>query len=243
MKALQKSALLIGFLLSFSTISVAAQSSEASTQFEPAVSVSLDLNERTRLNFFSGREKNEELESGKWNLSAGISFRTKRVFKRFLDALDTDKRHVLVLSVGYEFSRGSEAQVSSNEHKIMLDATVRWAFKGDFLLSGRNRFEPRWVNGDTHFRIRERLTLERPFKISMKGRTRKITPYGRAESFWDQRYKKWNIFRFGGGVEVPFFRRSSIDFSYERMHCLTCTDQNTNIFTLTLNLYLRRKKT
>ncbi len=243
MSILQKLSLFIASLLvTLWGTGAMAQNSPTATQLDPGVSLSLDLNERVRLNFFSGREKNEELESGKWRISGGVSFRTKPLFKRFLDELDTDKRHVLVLGIGYEFAHGSQAQVTSKEHKIMLDATLRWAFKGKFLLSNRNRFELRWVSDDTHFRIREDLRLERPIRIPIRLLKRKITPFGKAEAFWDHRYKEWNIFRYGGGLEIPVLRRASLDVSYERMHCVTCADTNTNIFKLTLNFYFRLKK-
>ena len=241
MKIPQKSVLVTFFLLTLSATVASAQNPEPTTQFEPGIAVAVDLNERVRFVFSGGREKNEEQESGKLKISAGVNLRTKPLFKRLLDVLDTDKRHVLVLGVAYEFARGTDRGETKKEHKIMLDATVRWAFTGKLLLSNRNRFEIRWVNGDTHFRIRERVLLERPLTIQVKNFKRKITPFGTGEAIWDQRYKKWNIFRYGGGVEIQLIRRTSLDFYYERMRCVTCIDPNTNILTMRLNYYLRRK--
>src|SRR5688572_15620311 len=97
MKILQISVLLTGLLLSFGANVAPAQNTETETQVDPGVSIALDLNERVRLGLFTGREKNEELASGKGKISAGVYFRTKPLFKLFLDSLDTDKRHVLVL--------------------------------------------------------------------------------------------------------------------------------------------------
>ncbi len=215
-----------------------AQDSRVVTELDPGLAIAIDLTSQVRLDFFSGREKSEELASGKWKVSAGASFRVKPLFKNFLDALDSDKQHVLVIGSAYEYSRASEAGTSTHEHKLMLDATGRYAFPLKLLMSDRSRFEFRWINGNYHFRYRNRLMFERQVKIKKL----KLTPYGAAEAFWDQRFNTWSQFKFTGGVQIPFIRRSSFDAFYERQHCVTCADPHTNIFGLTLNLYLRRKK-
>lgn len=216
-----------------------AQEPRTVTQLDPGVGIHVDLTPQMRLDFFAGREKSEELASSKWKASAGVSFRVKPLFKRyFLDALDTDKQHVLVVGAGYEYSRASKSDSTTNEHRLMLDGTGRYAFPGKILMSDRNRFEFRWINGVYHFRYRNRLMFDRPVKIAKL----KLTPYGSAEAFWDQRFNKWSQFKFTGGIQIPFIRRSSFDLYYERQHCVVCADANTNIFGLTLNLYPRIKK-
>jgi hypothetical protein len=148
----------------------------------------------------------------------------------------------MVFSAGYEYARATESGVTKNEHKIMFDATFRWAFNQKFLLSNRNRAEFRRVSGEFHFRVRERLVLERPLKVPIRFLKREITPFAAGEAFWDHRFREWNIFKFGGGVQVPLFRRMSVDVNYHRQNCTTCPDRGTNILGATLNVYLRRKK-
>ncbi len=214
------------------------QNSDAVTELDPGLGIGVDVSRRVRLDFFTGREKSDELDSGKWKVSAGVSIRTKALFKSFLDNLDSDKQHVLVVGATYEYSRASEAGVKAIEHKIMLDATARYAFRGHFLLSNRNRFEFRWIDKEYRFRYRNRLMLERTMKIKKF----KFTPYGAAEAFWDQKFDKWNQFRFTGGAQIPLFRRTSIDLYYERVRCTTCANPNTNVFGATLNIFFKRKK-
>lgn len=211
---------------------------QAVNELDPGVTIAIDLTRKLRLDFASGREKSEELDSAKWKLTAGASFRMKPLFTPFKDHADSDKHHVLVLGAAYEYSIASDAGDRSIEHKLMLDGTTRYAFPKKLLMSDRSRFEFRWVNGNYHFRYRNRLMLERPVKI----KTFQPTPYGSAEAFWDQRYKTWSQFKFTGGVQIPFIRRSSFDVYYERQHCVTCSNAHTNIYGVTLNLYLRRKK-
>lgn len=214
-----------------------AQDARPVTELDPGVGVAIDLNRRVRVDLFFGREKSEELASSKAKVSAGVSFRLKPLFKNFLDSFDTDKQHVFVFGAAYEYSRASEAGATTNEHKLMLDGTGRYAFAKKILMTDRNRFEFRWINANYHFRYRNRLMIERPVRIQKF----KLTPYGAAEAFWDQRFKEWNQFKFTGGVQIPFVRRSSFDLFYERQHCVTCADPHTNIFGLTLNLVIRRK--
>jgi hypothetical protein len=76
----------------------------------------------------------------------------------------------------------------------------------------------------------------------MKVGKRSITPYGGAEAMWDKHYERWNQFRYTGGIQIPFIKRTSFDAFYERVRCLTCSDLHTNVFGVTLNIYLRLKK-
>jgi hypothetical protein len=216
-----------------------AQSSAAVNQLDPGVTVDFDINERFKLMLYTGREKSEEIGSSKWKVGGGLSVRLKPLFKlRILDQLDADKQHVLVVAALYEHSRASDAGSTKLENKIMLDATFRWAFPHKFMLSDRNRSEFRWINGDGHYRYRNRAMFERMVKA---GR-RTLTPYGSAEAIWDSRYRKWSIFKFTAGVEIPLIWQMSLDPYYEREHCVTCSDSQTNIYGLNLHMYFSRKK-
>jgi len=203
------------------------------------MTVAVDLTKVVRLDFATGREKTDELSLAKWKASGGVSFRLKRLGKTPFDLLDTDKLHRYVVGVAYEFSTTSDAGITHNEHKIMLDGTFRYTLPAKVLLTNRGRFEFRWVDDDFHWRFRDRLFFERPLKIKRL----KFTPFGGAEAVWDRRYTRWNIFKFTGGVQFPLIRRSTLDVLYERQHCSTFSDPNTNIVGVTLNLYLRRKRT
>jgi hypothetical protein len=230
---------LTALLLIFFVYKALAQNTETVNEFDPGISVAIDLNRRVRLDFFAGRDKSEEIGAGKEKIGAGISFRTKPVFKHFLDSLDTDKQHRLVIRTSYEYWRGSESgKKTLDEHILAVEGTFRWAFRHGVLLSNRHRVEFRWVNADYHLRFRERLLIERRFKLIK----REITPFFDAEAFWDQRYKKWNLFRYMGGVQIRLIRPASLDLAFERLHCVTCPDVNTNSFGVRLNIFLWRKK-
>ena len=229
---------LTALLLLIASVGIRAQSSPAVFEFDPGLTVAVDLNKVVRLDFATGRENTEELGSAKWKVSGGASFRLKPLRKTFLDLLDTDKQHKYVLGVAYEFGRTLEGERTIREHRIMADGTFRYTMPARVLLTDRSRFEFRWVDHDFHWRYRNRLFFERPLKIEKL----KFSPFGGAEAVWDRRYTSWNIFKFTGGVQFRLIRRSSLDVFYERQRCVTCTNTNTNIFGLTLNIYPRKRR-
>ncbi len=233
-----KNSVLVVIILSGFLICVRGQAPPTVTELDPSVTVLIDLPKQTRIQFYAGSEKSEEISSRKEKVGVGFSVRLKPLHKGFLDSFDTDKQHLLVLGAVYEFSRATEQEEVKDEHKLMLDVTVRYELPKKILLSDRNRFENRWVNGDYHFRYRNRPSLERPLKI----RKREFTPYLASEAYWDQRYTKWNMLKFSGGVTFPVVRRLSLDLFYERQHCTTCADPNTNIFGVDLAISLRLGK-
>lgn len=208
------------------------------SEFDPGFAVGFDLTERVRLDVYTGREKTDELASAKNKIGGGISFRTKPLFQFLSDDPDSDKQHVLVIGGLYEYSRASESGVHVHEHKLMADGTGRWAFARSYLLSDRVRFEFRWIDGEYRFRFRDRLKLEKTIR---PGRW-KLTPYIAAEAFWDRHYSKWNQFRYTGGSEIRLFRRTSLDLYFERSHCSTCSNPNTNVVGVTVFMFFKRKK-
>jgi hypothetical protein len=228
---------LAALLLLIAPSVILAQSPPTIFEFDPGVTFALDLNKLVRFDFATGREKSDELASSRLRAAGGISFRLKPFRKTLFDLIDTDKQHRYVLGIGYEFSRTSEPE-NRVEHRMILEGTYRNTLPAKLLLTNRNRFELRWVDNGFHWRYRNRLMFERPFRFSRL----KLTPFGSAEAIWDQRYDKWNTFKFIGAVQVRLIRHTSLDIQYERQHCVVCSDPNTNIFGLTLNIYFLRKK-
>src|SRR5215218_10130675 len=109
-----KTILLTAFALILIPAAAAAQSPPVVTEVDPGIGVAVDLTRSVRLDFFTGTERSEELSSVKWKASAGASFRVKPLFKHFLDELDSDKQHVLVLGAVYEYSRAAESGATTN---------------------------------------------------------------------------------------------------------------------------------
>ncbi|MBK8466878.1 MAG: hypothetical protein IPL32_13700 [Chloracidobacterium sp.] len=166
--------------LCFAPIFTSGQEPGTVDEFDPGIAIAVDLPRNFRFDSYVGRERSNEIGAAKDKIGAGISFRVKPIFKRLLDAVDSDKQHLLVLGAIYEYSKASDQGLTSREHKLMLDTILRYDFPYKLLLSDRSRFEVRWVNGDYHLRFRNRPALERSFKRFK----REITPYIAGELFW-----------------------------------------------------------
>lgn len=233
------SAAFTAFLISLALCTcVRAQNPNTVGEFDPTVEVRVELTRNVRLDFTLGREKSEELPSGKVKLDVGMTFRLKPILKRLFNARNSEKRHRFVFGANYDYARAKEAGVVISEHTLMLDGTLRHPFGDRFLLSDRNRFEFRWVNGAYRFRYRNRLRLERPVTIWKK----EVTPHVGAEAFWDSRVQRFNQFRYRAGVEVPLRGPVSLDLGYERQRCTTCRDVNVNVVEAALIITFRRKR-
>lgn len=224
-------------LIILSVVCSPAQDHHVARQFDPTITVDLDVG-RFRYDFYVGREKSEELEAGDTIFGAGVRFRAKPIFKTFFDAIDTDKKHVLVLRMGYEYRHGGEDGFDSNTHTAMTDATLRWGFPKKVLMADRNRAELRWIDGEASFRYRNRLLFERPFTIFK----RKVAPYASAEAYWDGRFTSWNKFRYTAGAEVQAVWRTTVDVYYARERCVTCPDPHTDILGANITLFFKLKK-
>ena len=70
----------------------------------------------------------------------------------------------------------------------------------------------------------------------------KLSPFGGAEPFWDQRYGKWNLFRFMAGTRIPLMRRTFADVFYVREHCLSCPVLDTDVLGVNFFIPFRLKK-
>ena len=86
------------------------------------------------------------------------------------------------------------------ENRMLFEATVTAPLGRGWSLNDRNRVELRWLDTGFSERYRNKLELDRQFKVGK----RTVTPYAEAEGFYDSRYKVWNRVVLDGGVETAF---------------------------------------
>ena len=117
----------------------------------------------------------------------------------------------LSLNSAYRYINGQPPERShSQEHRFFLDFTARAPLGDGFQLSDRNRGELRHINGINSGRYRNRLQLERLFKINKY----RVTPYLADKVFYDGRYHIWNRNRIYTGVRVPLNKHFGVDGYY-----------------------------
>jgi Protein of unknown function (DUF2490). len=183
----------------------------------PEAQFYVHLNDKLRLRALASLTKGKE--SGKFTegtFEVDIDVGLKNILKRVLaENPNTERGKYLTLRAGYvHMAALHDEENPSNEHRAILELTPRYPLPGAFLLSNRGRAEGRWINGHPSFRFRNRLRLERDFKI----RSFRFTPYMTGELFYDSRYHKWNRNEYSFGAEMPIRRHAIIEFYFLRQN-------------------------
>ena len=172
----------------FSSGIQAQQNSDTVKQIWPEVDIYVPLNEKFRLFFLATTTKAEETrDNTEGQVGAHIDYNLNRKVS---------------LRTGYRYGFSLGGSDPFKEHRIIFEQTLRQPLPLQVLVSDRNREDLRWVNGEFSARYRNRVTLEREFKVLNRG----ITPYGSAEVFYDSRFKTWNRNRFAVGAQLALKR-------------------------------------
>ena len=116
------------------------------------------------------------------------------------------------------------------ENRALLDQTFRLHLPLQLIVDNRFREELRWLNTGFSVRLRERIQVNRDFKV--RGYT--LTPYGSAEIFFDTRYGGFSRYRLTFGVTLPIFRGVSIEPYFVRQEDWLPGNAPTNALGLTL---------
>jgi hypothetical protein len=169
---------------------VQCQEQEVASQKElwTEVDVYVPLNEKFRLFFLASFNRAEETKD--------------KLESTFGAHLDYKVNKHFVLRAGYRYSFAPGDQDSFKEHRIITEQTFRQDLPLAMLLSDRNREDWRFVNGNFSFRYRNRIRLEREFRVC----GRSLTPYGSVEVYHDSRFDVWNRNRLTAGAEFQLQR-------------------------------------
>ena len=174
---------------------VRAQESSTRNEFWPEIDVYIDLKPKLRL-FLLGTVS-KSVEDGELRNAKGFE-------SQIGVHIDYIPNEHLILRTGYRFGTSlGTTDDPFKEHRLLTEQTLRKLLPGGLLLSDRNREDFRFVNGDFSFRYRNRVTVEREFKLFKQ---RNITPYVSGEIFYDTRYRIWNRNRLSAGVQTSLRR-------------------------------------
>ena len=208
------------------------QTADPSKEAWTAVDVSFELSQRTRLTAIAEKHNREDVPHGQGKIGAVFSYRMKRLGKHFRGDPDQENDYNLVLGAGYEFVQTSQNGSTKREHRVLLQATPKYFLFAKVLVQDRNRVEFRW-SGTYNFRYRNKLTIDRPFKIKKV----RLSPYVSGELFWDRNKHSWNQNQYGFGVRWPYRKFFILDLYYLHQNCTTCSPSSLNVAGVTANFY------
>jgi hypothetical protein len=229
--------LLAGFVLIFTGGNTLGQTSSTSKEFWPKLTGSVELRPKTRVQFWWQKQDGEDFDFNESKVGAIFSYRMKQIVKPHRRDIDDENEHTLVLGAGYEYLQTVQNGTTKREHRIIMQSSPRYLHDTGLLLQDRNRVELRWVDGNFSARYRNRLTVQRGFKVDKF----RFTPYTSGELFYDGNHHSWNQNQYAFGVQLPYKNRLMLDMYYLRQNCTTCSQDPLNVFGVTLNLYFRRK--
>ena len=202
-------------------------------QLWPEVDVFVKINPRVRL-YFSAAGTKENGESTDADFGASIDVHVKPLVSlknKRSDNRDESKSKLMLLRAGFHYIPSREGPT---ENRIVLEAIPRVPLKAGLVASARNRVDLRFIDSDFSWRFRHRLGIERNFAIG----SYEITPYARAEFYYDSTYGKWSRTALTGGCIFPIRKHSEMEAYYEHQNK---TEKSPNLqlsaIGIQLNLY------
>jgi uncharacterized protein DUF2490 len=234
-QGLARTALVVTTVL-FVALPCAAQSAgtEPAKQLWGTLNASFELGQKTRLTAIAEKHNGEE-ESGYAQEKIGVlfSYRMSRIGNRLRQDVDKENQYNLSLGVGYEFLTTNLNGGSRHEHRLVLQATPKYAIGLGLLAQDRNRTEFRWNGGTYNFRYRNRLTIDRAFKIWRF----RFSPFVAGELFWDRNHHSWNENHYAFGVDLPYKKSFVLKTYYLHQNCTTCATDPLNVAGISANFF------
>lgn len=238
-----KQSVVVGTCLSMLHCVACGQTSSTETKWIEEGDAHLQFASQWRALAFIGGQQGQDYRYDQRYAAAGLGYQFRRFSNPHPKNVDPDKEFYLVVGVGYEYLDTSSS--GKIENRITLDATPGYNFPGDLLVRDRNFFEFRWINGRYSTTYRNRLTLEREFRLS----SFRFTPYGSIEAFYDTdshsaegSYNNpqhvWNQWWYTAGVQVPYEHWFRLQAYYRREDCSTCKPASWNAGGITLSFFL-----
>jgi hypothetical protein len=206
-----------------------------SEQVWPEIDTFVKLNDRMRF-FFLATTVKETRVSTEGEFGPNFDFYLSPLSKqRMLNKIhpDESKNRRLMLRVGYRYIYPYTGN-SSDENRIVLEATGRHLLWGGVLVSDRNRLDLRFRDAGFSWRYRNRVTAEKEFSIGCF----KFNPYARGELYYDSRYDKVSRTELTAGSVFPITRRVELEGYFLHQNDTGGTsNRSVNGLGIVINLY------
>src|SRR5579864_2338978 len=207
-------------------------------QFLPEIDAHLQLNSTFRA-YLETKDDRDGGDPTQFTVGPSVQLYLKPLIKlKRVKAFDLDdsKSRLLVFDTGY---RDVTAPGAPSENRMLVAATSNFPLSAGFFLSDRNRADLDWKNGIFTWRYRNKLTLDRTFRLC----SYHFIPYVAAEPYYESQYSKWSTTSLYAGSLLPLGKHVQFNTYYEH-------DNNTgkrpnrqvNSVGLVLNLYFSLEK-
>lgn len=222
-------AALLAGLLALQCRRTAAQTSQ--WQMWPEVNAYVKVNSNTRV-FLTANRSTDGLSFDSAQIGPSLDLTLKPLLPQIRN--NDDPNQYIRFRFGYRYITSASGP---SEDRFLLEGTGRYPMPLKILMSDRNRGDLRFISGDFSWRYRNRLLLERSFKV---GHTW-ITPFARGELFFDSRYGKWNQNAYAFGFVIPFGTIADLETSYEHRNNSRGSPQHINAISTSLSFYMKAR--
>jgi hypothetical protein len=217
--------------------SAALQAQDWLDQFWPEAKVYINLNKTSRI-YLQGagtREKEEGYTDGQ--LGAAMDFFFAPLLKgRQPHHPDAARNKMLMIRAGYYFAKTPAGSTDPfTEHTALLEATPRFFLPKLILVENRFRMDLRLLDGEFVPRFRDRLRVERTFKLTRTA----LTPYVELETFYDWRYNAFHRQRYDVGMEWVLTKHFVLEGYYLRQQDSKSSPKGMNVAGVVLQFYFR----
>lgn len=208
------------------------------SQFLPEIDTYLSINPLVRASF-QAKQTREGGDPTQAEIGPSIDLYLKPWIKlqnATTFDLDEAKKRALVFSTGYRVLPSPSAPVTN---RWELVATANFPLPGGVLLANRSRADLDWQSGEFQWRYRNRLSLERSFRIS----SYRLRAYVRDEEFYESQYEKWSTTALYVGGNYPVATLLDLGPYYcHQNNTGKSPNQQLNQLGLIVNLYFPAKK-
>ena len=161
--------------------------------------------------YFQTKDTREGGSQDTAEIGPSLDFHLKSLEKlREITAYDLDesKKHILLFSVGYRYLPTPNEPPTNRFEPYFI---VHLPAPGLILLSDRNRADLDWKSGNFSWHYRNRVDVERPFKI----RNYHLSAYAAAEFWYTSQYSKWSTTSIFAGCLFPLGKHFEFNPYYE----------------------------
>ena len=216
------------FFLCLVSATSTAEAQGTEFEFLPQIDAYRHFTDRIQGEFVIARTADAEtFNSIQVGPNLNISFRP--ILRRALLRKNETSYKYLTLGVGYRFIANLD---KPSENRGIVEVTARFPLPQKIQLSDRNRADLRVIQGQFSWRYRNRIIVERSFRLHQYP----LTPYGQAEFYYNSQSDSWDKKIYQLGLNLSVHDWSEIDPYYERQNN-TSNPNHVNAFGLRLYLY------
>jgi len=201
----------------------------------PELDLFVNTSEHSRLFFLLAGTRVRQGGYTDGQLGAHLDLYFGPVFKHRADNQPDEARsRLLSVRVGYLFGKTpKDSPDPFVEHTPIIEVSPRYYLAKGLLLTDRNRYDFRFLNGIYTPRYRNRLKIERTFQLGK----RSLTPYAHVEGFYDRRFNSFHRFRYTAGAEFQINKRFVLEGYYLRQQDSQADPRGLNVAGIVLQFY------